>query len=246
MRTKLFLMILLGTLAFAIGACGTVTPTPIPQPTPPPVVITVVITATPLPATATPIPLPPTLAPITPTVALVQPTATRAVAAATKPPAVATKPPAASPTTQLAIKYPTASLIEPIWTDNQKDERKFPSQALIFKWKAVAGLQGDECYRVDIAFRPDNPGAGSPTPRGDYFLTNCGNSTQIDFPVQFQLNQPSRPGPNYGGLMIDSSAIWVDWSVTIVKKTGPCVDDYHCPNAPVSQPGKGYFILRGG
>gem|GEM_PF-2199419 len=253
MKKIFFFCLTLALLTVAIVGCGTSTPTPAPQPTQPPVVITVVITATPPPATATPagptitpIPtvMPPTIAPITP---VAQPT-TAPISAGTPRPSATRRAPtvAVSPTpSALPLKYAAATLLEPV---SERDERKFPSQALVFKWTPVLGLGADECYLLTVRFEAANP--GGPSPRQDTFLSGCANQNIVTYPRQemsMTLFQPTRGSPNYSSLLLDTSDIWVNWTITVVKNLGQCVDQYHCKTVPLSPASHAArFILRGG
>ncbi len=234
-------------------ACGSA-PTATPAPTQPPLVITVVITPTPQPPTATPVQ--PALTPI-PTIALTTtvPAATpvakaTTAPAATKPPVVRTptKPPVPPTATAIPLKFSAVGLIQPLWqppfNETQRDEVKFPGSAMIFKWKSIGGLGGDECYMLNVTSEPIN---ANPPPRSDFFLTNCGDQTRFDHTVDFTLFQPGRSGPSYSSLMLEASEMWVHWTITVVKKLGECADDYHCKFAPLSPPSyRGKFLFKGG
>ena len=137
---------------------------------------------------------------------------------------------------------------------DQKDEVKFPSGAMVFKWKGQTGMSGDECYLVILSFTAVNQGGNAAQ---DSFLWGCNGSTEIDSQdgaekPNFVLFQPSHEGPNYGSLLdaarsaSGASEFWVDWSVTIVKNLGDCVDKYHCKTAPISPQAKTRFLVRGG
>jgi len=249
MNQKSLLLIAIGLLAAWIIGCGTAA-TPTPAPTPSPVVVTVVITATPLPPTATP-PLP-TITPI-PTVPLTvtAPTTTTTVAVRpTNTPGAPRATPTRRPTgvtatvtaTPFPLKYGAPALLEPLWTDTQKDERKFPSQTLDLKWKSLGVAGGDECYLVQVTFEATNPGPG---PKSDSFLHCDDLETRADYPVMFRLNRPRDAGPNYAALLVDTAEMWVNWSVMVVRNLGQCVDKYHCKTAPLGPAGKGRFLLKG-
>jgi hypothetical protein len=260
MNKLLFNIFILALFAASIVGCGTAT-TPTPTQTRPPQVVTVIVTATPPPATAT-MPLPTntltTTAAITPTVPItiatqvaVKPTAKPA---ATRTP---TKKAVAATATALPIKFPAPVMMYPRWqpSDNtdQKDEVKFPSGAIVFKWKGQTGMSGDECYLVTLNFTPVNQNGSTAQ---DSFLYGCNGSTQIDSvdgaeSPNFVLYQPTHEGPNYGSLLMAAqgsggSEFWVDWSVTVVKNLGDCADKYHCKTVPVSPQGKSRFLMRGG
>jgi hypothetical protein len=165
--------------------------------------------------------------------------------AATKKPTV----PAVTPTaTALPLKFAAPVLIEPLWNDDRKDERKYPSGALTFKWRGQTGMSGDECYLLTVTFSAWNP--PGPAPKQDSFLWGCNGKTTINSldgsaDPPFTLYRPTFGGPNYTSLLIDASEIRVDWTVTLVKNLGQCVDDFHCKTVPLSPPGMGHFLLRG-
>ncbi len=248
MKKRIVLVFALLAIVGSVG-CGTAT-TPTPAATPTAMVVTVVITATPPPPTATS-PAPtitpvPTL-PITPTVAAATPSQV-AVRATVAPPAGTARPSAtrrvtavpATPTvTPVPIKFAAPQLIGPKFNDTQKDERHFPADALIFEWRGVGGLAGDECYSVDVSFEP---GAR------DQFLWECGEGeTQVGYPLKkpFRLNRPNEAGPNYSGLLPQASEIWVYWTVTVVKRLGQKPDGKYnaAPISPVSE--RVRFLLKG-
>ncbi len=235
-----------------VGCSASATPTK-PAPTAAPQVITVVITPTALPPTATPLPATitpiPTIA-VTPTVQVSTPVALKATAAPVTPRATATKKPVTTtvpvtPTaTVLPVKYTAPSPIEPIFNDNRKDERHFPGDALTFKWASLGGLNGDECYSLRVDFVP---ATGPAVARGDTFLTNCGDQTAKDYPVGFTLNKPTSVGPNYSALLPESSEIWVNWTVTVVRDLGAKAGETKHATAPVSPTSaKVQFLLKGG
>lgn len=253
MKKQSVLILTLALVALFVVSCGSA-PTPTPAPTQPPLVITVVITPTPLPATATP--SQPTLTPI-PTVAVTTtlPTAvppTKAAVVATKPPVVrtATKPAVAPTATALPLKFaapqPFQPLWQPPWNDTQKDEVKFPGSAMVFRWKPVGGLGGEDCYLLSLTAEPIN--ANVPA-RSDSFLNGCGDQTAVDAQngYGFTLYQPGKGSPNYSSLLMDASEMWVSWSVTVVKNLGQCSDAYHCKTAPLSPASyRGKFLFKGG
>ncbi len=246
-------VILLVLIALVVVGCGT-SPTPVPLPTQPPQVITVVITATPLPATATP-PQPsltpiPTVAITTTVVAPTKAAVTTVVSSSARPvPTRTPTKPAASPTaTALPIKFGAPSLTRPIWTENQKDEVKFPGGAIVFDWQSVGGLGGDECYLLQVNTEPVNPGPGIGV-ASDYWLVHCGDQTPKGYSVKFVLESPNRvgPQPNYNSLLLQTSQMWAHWSITVVKNLGQCDPNYtyHCKYAPLSPAGQGTFLFKG-
>lgn len=253
MTLKITQLFLFSLLVFLLIGCGTAT-TPTPLPTQPPQVITVIITATPPPPTATSpaptvtpmstLPLTATVAVATPTQAAVKPTVARP--AATRTP---TRPAIPPTMTALPMKFGAPSLNRPVWTENQKDEAKFPSGAIILDWKSVGGLGGDECYLIRISTEPVNPGPGIGV-ASDYWLTLCGDQTAAGASVKFILESPNRPGnaPNYGSILLNTNEMWANWSVTVVKNLGDCDPSYryHCKTAPISPPGQGRFLFKGG
>ncbi len=220
-----------------ISGCGTATPTrpPVPLATPTALVITVVVTPTPVPVTATPEPIlatTPTTAATTqaagtPTRGAAQPTATAGAPRATNTPRpVRTATPAsASPTaTAVPLKFGEPRLrgpaFQPASNLTQRDERHFPGDALIFQWEPMPGLNGDECYMLSVTFQPG---------QNDTFLAGCGNSGLRADVIEFRLNQPSREGPNYAGLLPNPQGdTTVSWNLTIVKDLGVGSG----PNAP--------------
>ncbi len=253
MNKKIALLLVLGLLAAFVVGCGTAT-TPTPPPTqPPPQVITVVITATLPPPTATSaaptvtpmptLPLTPTVT--TPTQVAVKPT-TAPRPAATRTP---TKPAVAPTATALPMRFGAPSLTRPIWTDDQKDEAKFPGGAIILDWKSVGGLGGDECYHVQIQTEPVSTGTSIGV-ASDYWVTLCGDQTGAGASVKFTLESPNRIGsaPNYGSILLNTDQMWANWSVTVVKNLGDCDPSYkyHCKTAPLSPPGRGRFLFKGG
>ncbi|MCX7838565.1 MAG: hypothetical protein N2559_03795 [Anaerolineae bacterium] len=254
MNSKTIRLIPLALLTILLIGCGTaVTPTPVP--TQPPLVITVIVTATPLPPTATSaaptVTLMPTL-PLTATVSVATPTQAVAKAATATRPAATRTPTraAASPTaTALPIKFGAPTVNRPIWTETRKDEAKFPSGAIIFEWKSVGGLSGDECYLLRVTTEAVNPGPGIGT-KSDYWVVACGDQTPAGSPVRFTLESPNRPGnlPNYNSILLDTNEMWANWTVTVVKNLGECEPDYkyHCKTAPISPPGQGRFLFKGG
>ncbi len=212
-----FLLVSLLLVLVTVVGCGGAPATPTKPPvTVPPAVTVVVVTATPPPATPTsaqptavPTPIITATAVVTTPVA-VKPTSA-AVKAATRTP---TKTAATIAPTPLPQKFAAARLIEPIFDPEQgkKDERHFPSDALVFKWTSVGGLGTDECYSISVSMTPG---------QGDSFLMACGDQTQSGYPVQFILFQPTRGGPNYSALLPYPNAdTWVSWSITPVKDLG--------------------------
>jgi hypothetical protein len=254
MNSKVMSFILISLLAILVIGCGT-TPSPTPLPTQPPLVITVVVTATPPPPTATsaaPTVTPMPTLPLTATVTTATPT--QAVAKATTAPRPAatrtpTRPAVPPTTTALPIKFAAPSLNRPVWTENQKDEAKFPGGAIVLDWKSVGGLAGDECYLVRIMTEPVNPGPGIGV-KSDYWVVGCGDQTPAGASFKFTLESPNRPGPSphYGSVLLDTNEMWANWSVTVVKNLGDCEPSYryHCKTAPISPPGQGRFLLKGG
>jgi hypothetical protein len=253
MNRKILSIAMFTLIALFIIGCGT-SPTPTPLPTQPPQVITVVITATPPPATATP--PQPSITPI-PTVAItatvVAPTKAAVVTAVSSsarpaPTRTPTKP-AASPTASaLPIKFAAPVLTRPIWTEDQKDEVKFPGGAIVFDWQSVGGLGGDECYLIQANTEPVNPGPGIGV-AADYWLVNCGDQTPKGYSVKFVLESPNRvgPQPTYSSLLLQTSQMWAHWSVSVVKNLGQCDPGYtyHCKYAPISPSNKAYFLFKG-
>lgn len=257
---KWFLLALVAMMAISLIGCGTA-PTPTPAATPPPQVVTVVITPTPPPPTATlaqpaitPLPtvaLTTTVPTATPTTVVVKATNTPGAPkpAATKTPTKAAAV-ATATETALSMKFgaplPMMPLWQPPWNEGQKDEVKFPGSAMVYRWKPVGGLNGDECYLLTATSEAVN----NPTlpTRTDTFVVGCGDSTPVDVQngFTFTLYQPGRGGPSYSSLMMDSSEMWVYWTVTIVKNLGSCVDQYHCKTAPISPASyRGKFLFKG-
>lgn len=255
MHHKVHMVPVLALLATFIIGCGTAT-TPTPAATQPPLVITVIVTATLPPPTATsaaPTVTPMATLPLTSTTVTATPTQAIAKAAtATRPPATRTPTrPAVTPTaTALPMKFGAPSLNRPVWTENQKDEAKFPGGAIILDWQSVGGLGGDECYLVQIATEPVNPGPGIEGSRSDYWVTHCGDQTATGASVKFTIESPNRIGsaPNYGSILLNTDQMWANWSVTVVKNLGQCDPSYsyHCKTAPISPPGKNRFLFKGG
>jgi hypothetical protein len=179
------------------------------------------------------------------------PTVPTAVSVATKPPLVRTPTkPATPPTaTALPLKFGAPSLNRPIWTENQKDEAKFPGGAIVFNWQSVGGLNGDECYLLQANTEPVNPGPGIGL-AADSWVVYCGDQTPKDRSVKFALESPNRPGsqPNYDSLLIiNAGQMWTNWSITVVKNLGQCDPSYqyHCKTAPISPAGRGRFMFKG-
>lgn len=238
----------LALIAALVIGCGS-SPTATPAPTQPPQQITVIITATPLPPTATP--AQPTLTPI-PTVALtttVSSPTPAAVAQATKPPVTAKPAATRTPTkvatpptaTALPIKYGAPVLNYPVW--ESKDEVKFDGSDIIFNWQSIGGLQGDECYLIQVRTEPVNGGGAS---RSDYWMVNCSDQTAIGYPVKFTLWSPKRGSPNYDSVKTGSDQMWAHWSVTVVKNLGQCdASKLKCKYAPVSPSSTNYFLFKG-
>lgn len=254
MNPKTFHLISFILLALIVIGCGTAT-TPTPLPTQPAQVVTVIITATPLPPTATSaaptVTAMPTL-PLTATVTAATPTQGVAkVATATRPAATRTptKPAVVPTATALPLKFGAPSLNRPVWTETQKDEAKFPGGAIILDWKSVGGLGSDECYLVRVTTEPVNPGPGIGT-KSDEWVVHCGNQTAVGASVKFTLESPNRPGgaPHYNSILLNTNEMWANWSITVVKNLGDCNPDYkyHCKTAPLSPPGQGRFLFKGG
>ncbi|MBM3127686.1 MAG: hypothetical protein FJ009_03525 [Chloroflexi bacterium] len=256
MNHKFTHLIIVGLLATLVIGCGTAT-TPSPAPTQPPQVITVIITATPPPPTATsvaPTVTPMPTLPLTSTVAAVT-TPTQAVAKATTAPRAAatrtaTKPGVAPTATALPLKFGAPALNRPVWTETQKDEAKFPGGAIILDWKSVGGLGGEECYLIRITTEPVNPAPGIDSNRSDYWIDKCGDQTGAGASVKFTLEPPRLVGaaPNYGSILLNTNEMWATWTVTVVKNLGDCDPSYryHCKTAPISPPGQGRFLFKGG
>jgi hypothetical protein len=254
MFNKWLLLSLITIIALVIVGCGT-SPTATPAPTQPPQVVTVVITATPPPPTATPAQA--TLTPI-PTVALTAtvPTATPTAVAlkptntpgAPKPAATktATKIAATATATALPMKFGSPVINKPVWTENEKDEVKFYGGAIVFDWQSVGGLNGDECYLVQVRTEAVNPG---PAPQSDYWIVGCGDQTPLAQSVKFTLESPIRVGsaPNYSSLILDTSQMWAHWTLSVVKNLGQCDPSYkfHCKYAPISPSSTNYFLFKG-
>ena len=220
----LFTLVLIVLLA--VVSCGTAA-TPTPSVTQTPFQITVIVTATPPPPTATsaaptitPLPTiganvtPPTVAPTTKptnTPGAPKPTATKkpAVAAAT---ATQTAPP---------LTLPAPILNSPNFNPDigQKDERRSPSDALIFEWQSISPLAPNVCYMIRIDFVPLNNQPGG----GDAFLQCDSTQTQKaqSQTVSFTLYQPNHTGQTYSGLLPNPvTDLWVEWSVTVVADQG--------------------------
>jgi hypothetical protein len=244
-KTALWLGISLLVLILAAG-CGTAA-TPTPAPTQAAQVITLVVVATSPPPTAT---LAPSITPlptanVTETVSAAStPTHTPAKPAATKKPAA---PAATATPSPIPMKFGAPVLNTPLWNDNQKDEVKFPGGAIIFNWQAVGGLNGDECYLVQVMTEAVNPGPGVGT-RSDYWVTSCGDQTAPGSPIKFTLESPNRvgPAPNYSSILLNTGQMWANWSVSVVKNLGECDAAYkfHCKTAPISPPGQGHFLFK--
>ncbi|MCI0475678.1 MAG: hypothetical protein L0Y55_05480 [Anaerolineales bacterium] len=255
MNHKITRLIVLGLFAAFVVGCGTAT-TPTPLPTQPAQVITVIITATPPPPTATsvaPTVTPMPTLPLTSTVVAATPT--QAVAKATTAPRpaatrTATKPGVAPTATALPLKFGSPRLTRPIWTENQKDEAKFPGGAIILDWQSIGGLGSDECYLVRITTEPVNPAPGIDSNRSDYWVDKCGDQTGAGASVKFTLEPPRLVGaaPNYGSILLNTNEMWATWTVTVVKNLGDCDPSYkyHCKTAPISPPGQGRFLFKGG
>ena len=254
MNRKLYALIVLGLLATFVVGCGTAT-TPTPLPTVPPQVITVIITATPPPPTATsaaPTVTPMPTLPLTSTVSAATPTTQAVAKVATPRPAASrtpTKPAVTHTATALPMKFGAPSLTRPIWTDDQKDEAKFPSGAIILDWKSVGGLGADECYLIQVSTEPVNPGTGIGA-ASDYWVALCGDQTPTATSIKFTLESPNRIGsaPNYGSILLNTDQMWATWTITVVKNQGQCDPSYqfHCKWAPISPPGRGRFLFKGG
>ncbi len=243
-----FLLVCMLLVVVVVSGCGGAPATPTkPAATVPPAVTVLVITATPPPATPTS--AVPTEAPT----AVVTATAPVATPVAVKPTSVAkaatrtpTKAAATAAPTALPQKFAAPRLLEPLFINEpgaQKDERHFPGDALNLKWGAVGGMGGDECYVVTISMTPG---------QGDSFITNCGNQTQLGYPVTFTLHQPNRGGPNYSALLpVPNSDTWVSWTVAVVKDLGKgngpqdASGTRHntAPLGPTSA--RGQFLLKG-
>lgn len=139
-------------------------------------------------------------------------------------------------------------LTRPLWTEDQKDEVKFPGGAMVFDWQSVGGLGGDECYLLQVNTEPVNPGPGIGT-AADYWLVNCGDQTPKGYSVKFVLESPNRvgPQPSYSSLLLQTSQMWAHWSISVVKNLGQCDPGYayHCKYAPISPSSKAYFLFKG-
>ena len=250
-KTLSLLVCALFVLIAGVG-CGT-SPTPAPTKaaaTEAPRVITVVITQTPLPPTATPaqptITLIPTLA-LTASVPVATPVVKATTAstpstprpAATRTPTKAAVVATAAPTA-VPVKFGAPTLSSPIFDLGKgvKDERHFPSDALVFRWTSVGALGTDECYLVAVEFSPGT---------GDKFIARCGDQTPAQAAVQFTLNQPNRASPNYSSLLPwPVSDTTVSWTVTVVKNLGLQADKVHSNTAPLSPASsQAQFPLKG-
>ena len=222
----LFLVLLM------VVGCGTAA-TPTPSITQTPFQITVIITATQPPPTATSAapsitPLPTIAANVTPpTVApTVKPTNTPGAPkpTATKAPAVAAK--TATPTSP-PLTLPAPVLNGPNFNPDvgQKDERRTPSDALIFEWQSIGPLAQNVCYMIRVDFIPMNNQPGG----GDAFL-QCDSTQTQKAPAQtvsFTLYQPTHSGMNYSGLLPNPPTdLWVEWSVTVVTVQGAGTGPY--------------------
>jgi hypothetical protein len=220
MKDKVVLVLGISLIVLiSTAGCGTAA-TPTPAPTQAAQVITVVVTATPPPPTATS--AAPSITPL-PTMNITETTQTTATpikptsapvrATATKKPAA---PAATATATPLPLTLPAPVLIGPDFNPDQgrKDERHFPSDALIFEWQSIGPLGTNVCYMIRVDFVP---GAG------DSFL-QCDPQWTQKAPaqtVQFILYQPNRGGPTYGGLLPNPpSDLMVKWSVTVVADQG--------------------------
>ncbi len=249
MRQALTIFAFLLIASIIIG-CGS-SPTPTPAATATQQVVTVIVTATQPPSTATP--AQPTMTPI-PTVAVTAtlPVATTVSVAPTKAPVTpkpaATKKPTAvaatATATALPIKYGAPTMNKPIWTDSEKDEVVFDGGAIVFDWQSLGGLQGDECYLIQVRTESVNPG---PAPRSDYWITKCGDQTPIGASVKFTLESPNRGSPNYDSIKNGSNQMWAHWSLTVVKNLGQCdpAAPFHCKWAPLSPTSTNYFMFKG-
>ena len=142
--------------------------------------------------------------------------------------------------TAVPVKFGAPTLSSPIFDLGKgvKDERHFPSDALVFRWTSVGALGTDECYLVAVEF---SPGAG------DKFLARCGDQTPAQAAVQFTLNQPNRASPNYSSLLPwPVSDTTVSWTVTVVKNLGLQTDKVHYNTAPLSPASsQAQFPLKG-
>ncbi|MBI5032649.1 MAG: hypothetical protein HZB51_19170 [Chloroflexi bacterium] len=247
MNAKILFALTLLLVAVLVVGCGS-SPTVTPAATATSQVVTVVITATPPPPTATS--AQPTLTPI-PTVGLTLTPTVATLAAPTKA-AVATRPPATrTPTkvatpptaTALPIKYGAPTINKPIWSDSEKDEVKFDGSAIVFDWQSLGGLQGDECYLLQVRTEAVNGGVA---PRSDYWLVKCGDQTPIGFSIKFTLESPKRGSPNYDSIKTGSDQMWAHWSVTVVKNLGQCdASKLKCKYAPLSPTSTNYFLFKG-
>ncbi len=202
-------------LVFALVGCGGAVATPTKAPaSPSPTQVVVIVTATRPPATptapATATSVPTTV--LTPTAAV---TATSAKPTSTRRPApTRTATPLPVTPTTAANKYSAPRPISPIYDLGipRKDERHFPADTLVFQWAGVGGLQGNECYQVNVVFTPG---------QSDTFLADCADQTPIPSPVSFTLNKPNGPGPNYSSLLpFPIANVTVTWWVTVVRDDG--------------------------
>ena len=259
MKDKIITLTIGALIVLFIVGCGA-SPTPTPAPTQPPQIITVVVTATPLPVTQTP-PLPtwtPTLAVTTTATATSTgaPQPTKA-AVATKP-AATSKPAAATLTaTALPLKYGAPTLIRPLFeppaNTGQKDEVRFDSDDIDFRWRPIDGLGGDECYLLKLTSQATNPVA-VPGSHSDSFVVRCGSQPRTDDEirlgeVRFTLNSPRKGlGPSYDSIKLGTAnEMWVFWTITVVKNLGQCPADnpYRCKTAPLSPPSEtGKFLFK--
>ena len=231
-RFKTVSLIVAVLIAVSVIGCGAAA-TPTPSATQTPFQITVIVTATPPPPTATSAaptitPLPTLGANVTvpaPTTA-VKPTNTPGAAkpTATKKPAVA----AATVTpTSPPLTLPAPVLNGPNFNPDigQKDERRTPSDALIFEWQSIGPLAPNVCYMIRVDFIPMNNQPGG----GDAFL-QCDSTQTQKAPAQtvnFTLYQPTHTGMNYSGLLPNPPTdLWVEWTVTVVTVQGAGTGPY--------------------
>ncbi len=215
MKLRLFVI----SLIVLIVGCGT-TPTATPTPAatavptlPPP---TAAPTDTPLPPTPTPEPPTDTPQPTdTPVPTTPAPTATNTRRPVTPRP-TATETPLTP--TQPALMYPAPELVEP------RSPASFVAgkDNLVFKWKPVGAIKGEECYLVTV--RITNAKTNEYGEQPFIAANTCGDFGNSNL-VSFTL--PKRgAAPNYKGLMDyadksgTSDLYHVTWNVVVVQNNG--------------------------
>lgn len=214
-------LLIIGMLLVAAGCQATPAPAPTAAPTavptalPPP---TAQPTSTPLPPTPTKAPptatrQPPTNTPIVETDTPV-PTATSTRRPVTLVPTAT----ATAVATQVSIKYQAPELVEP-----QPDAiRRNGQEDLIFRWRPVGALAGNECYLVTV--RVTNPMDQQFAELSYIAEQSCGDPGNAAF-VEFTLHKRA-PGPDYAGLVAIAGAqtasndYLVTWSVMVIQNNG--------------------------